>query len=104
MLVLKPSEARYLIYAYPPLIVLGFSLAHDLLAPRVSTAMRSAALVAVALLVAAPNLPRRVDFVHGYYEAARAVKSAGARRVLYCGPWTGASFFAMNDRRAGDTE
>ena len=104
VVVLKPSEPRYLIYAYPPLLVLGFSLAHDLLAPRVSMVIRSAALVAVALLVAAPNLSRRVDFVQGYYEAARAVKSAGARRVLYCGPWNGSFIFAMRvTDPAGDT-
>jgi hypothetical protein len=104
VLVLGPSEARYLIYGYPPLIVLGFALLHDLLAPRVSKPGRSAALVAVAVIVAVPNLSRPADFVQGYNEAARAVKSLGPRRVLYCGPWNGSFIFAMRVADpAGDT-
>jgi hypothetical protein len=104
VLVLKPSEPRYLIYVYPPLIALAFTLIHELLVPRVSTLVRSALLVAVAILVAAPNLPHPVYFVQGYHEAARAVKSSGARRVLYCGPWNGSFIFAMRVADpAGDT-
>ena len=104
VLVLKPSEPRYLIYGYPPLIVLGFTFVHDLLAPRVSTLVRSATLVAVALLVAVPNLSRPAYFVQGYNEAVRAVKSSGPRRVLYCGPWNGSFIFAMRVADpAGDT-
>ncbi|MGH7415579.1 MAG: ArnT family glycosyltransferase [Candidatus Rokuibacteriota bacterium] len=104
ILVLGPSDARYLVYAYPPLIVLGLALVHDVVAPRASARLASAGLVAVALLVAVPNLPRRADFVQGYNEAARAVKSSSPRRVLYCGPWNGSFIFAMRVADpAGDT-
>lgn len=92
---LPPYDARYLFFAYPALVAIGyvglFALSRKFLPER--RAWYPPAAAAALSLVIHLNTPP--VFLQGPSEAARTVVTGPARRVLYCGRANGSFIFSV---------
>ncbi len=95
VLVLPPRDVRYLFFAYPALILIGyaglFAAGRRLLRERFAWAPPVLAGVAWFAAVARPA----TVFLRGPSDAARSVLASSPRRVLYCGRANGPFIFAV---------
>jgi hypothetical protein len=93
--VVPAYDMRYLFFALPAFFVVVADGLFGVLTlvlknPRVANSL----LLAAALLFAIANF-RPAGYLEGPGEAARILKEAGARRILYCGPANGPFIFGV---------
>jgi hypothetical protein len=85
---------RYLLFAYPPMVVIGlvalYRLSARLFAPRIAWGVPSAVAAVMALSTAgSPG-----NYLYGPAEAASVIRDPAASRVVYCGHTDGAFIFS----------
>jgi len=101
LLVLKAYDVRYLFFAYPAFIVLGYRILYRASAALVAAryAWCAPALLAAACVASYANAPgSRPAFLHGPSEVARTMAAGKVKRILYCGRSDGNFIFALRSQ------
>jgi len=91
---IQPQDIRYAFFAYPPLVVVGVSALVLILSEWIPERRLSYLLAILGVLWAAVHF-QSPQFLRGPSDAARAVVTGNAQRVLYCGRTNGSFIFAV---------
>jgi 4-amino-4-deoxy-L-arabinose transferase-like glycosyltransferase len=101
LLILGPFSARYLFFALPPMIVLGYASLHAIAIRWPAARLWGAGASTIVLLLAlAFGSTASVAFMRGPDEAARQLASAAPHRILYCGGTDGNFIFSYRAHRS----
>lgn len=98
VLILKQFSSRYIIYALPPMICLGYYGVLEFCRRETSQRAAQGVLLGCFALVAIGNFQQINDLritLRGPGDVAKYVVGQNAERVLYCGNFDGSFIFAM---------
>ena len=96
VIVLQYPNPRYILYAYPPLIAIGYyAVAESCRRMLSNTAVGLVVPICVALVVIPNLVTMTISQLRGPGDAARFVIDQGAVRVMYCGESSGAFTFTV---------
>lgn len=98
LLWIGPYDVRYLFFALPPLLLMGYHALARIAGMVLPNHSRWAAPCAVAAYTAVVGLNMPAQYLRGPAQAADVLIKARARRVLYCGPADGNFIFAVRER------